>query len=248
MAEGDRVGALSDCTVGALADCDARVPPLFARLGLPLRDGGLRTLAEACEAHGVSEEAAIDELTALGVTADQASASASSVHRWALDDLCELLVGRDHAYLRAATQALRGEIAELLGPGPGDAPSAVRQVAAAFDALVETLLGHVAKEEAILFPALAALAAAYRAGTARPALPFPTVLYPVRVMETEHERLYQAVERLERLVAEVGGDAPPAWQRCGDDLVAFAGELRRHIDFENGVLFPRALDLERRVL
>jgi len=68
-------------------------------------------------------------------------------------------------------------------------------------------------------------------------------------METEHARIESALDRvrvLARLVPE-SETRSPDWHRCMADLATLDTELREHHRTENEVLFPRALELERRV-
>jgi regulator of cell morphogenesis and NO signaling len=102
----------------------------------------------------------------------------------------------------------------------------------------------------LLFPAIAALAEADRAGTRRPPLAFATVLHPIRVMEAEHARIERAVGRMRELAQAVPepDTLSPNWRHCMADLATLDAELREHHRAENEVLFPRALEVERRLL
>jgi regulator of cell morphogenesis and NO signaling len=111
------------------------------------------------------------------------------------------------------------------------------------------LEAHLTKEEHLLYAALSALSDAERNGRERPVLPFATLLYPIRMMETEHLRLEDSLDTLLGFAADASrGSESPDWQRCLGELHALDDELRRHDRFENEVLFPAALDLERRLV
>lgn len=154
---------------------------------------------------------------------------------------------REHFYLRRVI----GLVLEAFGGLPAiDAHDA--SVAVARDAFVDLasqLHAHLAREEHLLFPALAALAAADRDGAARPPLPFPTVLNPIRLMEREHERIEATLERIQLALG-----APSAierhsesWQHCVVGIMQLGADLREHQRRENEVLFPLALDVEARL-
>ncbi len=112
-----------------------------------------------------------------------------------LDELCDIIVARYHAYLHRTLPLIRAELAGLTEPDSAPAGS-LAETRAAFNELAHLVQGHLAKEEHVLFPALEALARADREGGSRPALPFPTVLYPIRLLESEHARIETALERL----------------------------------------------------
>jgi regulator of cell morphogenesis and NO signaling len=165
--------------------------------------------------------------------------------RLPLDALCDRLVAGPHAWAHAAVPRIRSRLATLATREPAGAAADVHRT---FVDLADRLLAHLAKEENILFPALAALADAERAGASRPPLAFPTILHPIRVLEGEHERLMTGLAAVEALTG--GVDGPPvdgAWRAVLDDLATFRSELVAHIAFEADVLFPRALELDRRM-
>jgi regulator of cell morphogenesis and NO signaling len=163
-----------------------------------------------------------------------------------VDELCERIVAHHHAFLYRALPVLVEDLGRLAGDDGGGTLAETR---AAVADLVQQLKGHLSKEEHVLFPALVALAQAEREGGSRPPLPFPTVLHPIRMMESEHTRIDATMGRLRALTHEFAPpeDASPAWRRCLAELAELDVDLREHHRTENEVLFPRALELERRL-
>ena len=161
--------------------------------------------------------------------------------------LCEAIVDRYHAALQEALPRIRAELDSL---GATAASPAVEMLRVAFVDVAEQIGAHLAKEEHLLFPALTALSEAERTGARRPSLAFATVLHPIRFMEAEHGRIEMAVQRLRELARVVvePDTLSPAWHRCMADLAKLDAELHEHHRTENEVLFPRALELERRLL
>jgi len=173
---------------------------------------------------------------------DEATADAAQP----LDRLCDEILERHHAYAHIAVPRIRGQLAEALEREPAAVPVALP---ALFAALADRLLSHLAKEENILFPALAAMAEADRTGRGRPPLPFPTLLHPIRVMEAEHARLADALDELTAVAHDftAPAEASEATRRLMAELSGFRDHLAAHLSVENDVLFPRALDLDRRL-
>lgn len=163
-----------------------------------------------------------------------------------VDVLCDEILVRHHAPAHVAVPRIRGHLAALLEREPGALPPGL---ARAFGEVADLLLNHLAKEENILFPALVSMAEAEREGRGRPAMPFPTVLHPIRVMETEHARLAAGLEDLAALTGDftVPEGASDALRRLLVELEAFCSHLSDHLHEENDVLFPRALELDRRL-
>lgn len=164
-----------------------------------------------------------------------------------IDQLCERIVARHHAYLRRTLPIIVADLAHL-GDGDGAAGPLAETRAAVAD-LVQQLKGHLSKEENVLFPALVALAQAEREGSSRPTLPFPTVLYPIRMMETEHARIEATMARLRALTRDFvpQHDSSAAWRHCLTQLSQLDADLHEHHRTENEELFPRALELDRRL-
>ena len=93
------------------------------------------------------------------------------------------------------------------------------------------LSGHMQKEERMLFPMI-------KNGMGRNAG------MPIRVMMMEHEEHEAA---LAQLLATTDNFTAPAeacssWQQLYADLKTFADDLNDHIELENTILFPRALN------
>lgn len=164
-----------------------------------------------------------------------------------LDVLCADIVERYHASLHQTLPRIRDELAAVSASGAGPA---IRAVGLAFAELADQIEGHLAKEEHLLFPAIDALAAAERDGSRRPSTPFVTLLHPIRLMEAEHVRIQSAIDQLHELAIEVAEPESllPGWRRCLVALARLDCDLREHHHFEDGVLFPRTLELERRLI
>ena len=161
--------------------------------------------------------------------------------------LCDTIVDRYHASLHEWLPRIRDELTTMSATASSPALEMLR---VAFAEVADQIASHLAKEEHLLFPAIAALSSAERAGGHRPAPVFATVLHPIRCMEAEHVRIETALDRLRELARAVTeADAlSPQWRHGMADLARLDAELRQHNRTENEVLFPRALDLERRLL
>ena len=162
-----------------------------------------------------------------------------------LDAMCADMT-RYHASLRQSLQRVDESLDALT---PDERSSSVDLMRSAFTSFATMLEAHLAKEENLLFPALTALSDAERTGCGRPVLPFATLLYPIRMMEAEHLRIEHALDTLRDFSAYASTQASsPQWQRCLGALHVLDEQLRSHDRFENEVLFPAALELERRVV
>jgi len=164
-----------------------------------------------------------------------------------LDAMCDDIVERYHASLHRSLPIIRDELADLAASAESPTLEVMR---VAFSELADKIRAHLAKEEQLLFPALEALSLAERDGRGRPPLPFATILHPVRVMEAEHAGIENALDQLRDFALDVPEPETlnPLWRQCLSHLSQLAAELTEHHCIENEVLFPAALELERRVL
>lgn len=97
--------------------------------------------------------------------------------------------------------------------------------------IIEELSTHMMKEENVLFPMI-------KQGLGRRAS------MPIRMMLMEHNEHTDALNKLLQLTDNLVAPeyACGSWQRLYKELAQLVQDLRAHIDFENNVLFLRALN------
>lgn len=163
-----------------------------------------------------------------------------------LDVMCHDIVERDHAALRRSLTRIGPELSALAAASESPAARAMREV---FAELTAVIAGHLAKEEHLVFPALVALSAAKTHPCPRPGT-FTTVLYPIRLLESEHLRIEEMIDRLRDLARTIGepGCISEPFRRCMAELADLDRHLREEHRVENEILFPYALELERQLL
>jgi regulator of cell morphogenesis and NO signaling len=115
----------------------------------------------------------------------------------------------------------------------------VRQVVTELRAELEP---HLLKEERVLFPAIAALAAG------QTEFPFGPVERPIHMMVIEHDRAGELLARLRAASDgyQVPDDGCASYRSLYGRLAALELDTHVHIHKENHVLFPAALDLAER--
>jgi regulator of cell morphogenesis and NO signaling len=215
---------------------------VFERFGIDYCCGGRNPLGEACIAGQLSADevlAALDSAanTATPLTVDWSQAS--------LRQLIEHIVATHHAYVKRELPRL-AVLAQKVVNRHGDTQTHLPAIQNAVTQLDDELTHHLAKEENILFPYIAALEAAMVSGSAFPDACFGAVANPIAMMTSEHEAagtLLAAIQSLSsNFVTPVG--ACPTYHAFYDGLKEFQQDLHQHIHLENNILFPRAIDLE----
>ncbi len=159
-----------------------------------------------------------------------------------LDQLVDHIVSQHHRYIREMAPVITGWLDKLATKHGGRHPELV-DVRTTFGDLRDELFTHLMKEENILFPFIADLAAARRAGTRLPAGFVGAIAHPIDVMESDHQLAGDLLARLRTLTNryQPPADACTTYRLCYAELEHFERDLHRHIHLENNVLFPRAL-------
>ncbi|MEO8482746.1 MAG: iron-sulfur cluster repair di-iron protein [Acidobacteriota bacterium] len=224
---------------------DARTAEIFERANLDYCCHGQDTLEDAAVSRGIPIEALLTSLETLG---PPPAATDSGATREALDDLTAHVVTHHHGYVRRMTPIIEQWLAKL-ADHHGARHAELHEVRSIFRTLAEDLAAHMTKEEHILFPYIDSLAVAARSGGRLPPSPFGTILNPIRMMEEDHREAGDGLTHLRRLTLDY---TPPShacttYRLCYEELGRYESDLHRHVHLENNILFPRAIDLERRL-
>ena len=223
---------VQDRRLGDLVTANSAAARVLERHGLDYCCHGGRTLGDACASAGIDPAVVTAELSALDDSEDTTWTS--------LDPpaLAEHIVATHHRYLweeLPLLDALAAKVATVHGQRHPELAE-VRRLVTELRADLEP---HLLKEERVLFPAIAALAAG------QTEFPFGSVAQPIHMMVIEHDR---AGELLARLRAATDGYQVPAdgcasYRSLYERLAALELDTHVHIHKENHVLFPAALRL-----
>jgi regulator of cell morphogenesis and NO signaling len=215
---------------------------VFERFGIDYCCGGQKSLAEACSARGIS----VDEvLASISSAADTSLPNPIDWSQVPLNRLIEHIVGYHHAYVKRELPRL-AVLAQKVVNRHGDTHPHLPAIQQALIYLDEELTHHLAKEENILFPHIAALETALTTGSAHPDACFGAVANPIGMMTNEHEAAGALLAEIQSLssgfTTPIG--ACPTYYAFYDGLKEFQQDLHQHIHLENNILFPRAIELE----
>ena len=217
-------------TVGRLV---AEVPTrarVFERLGIDYCCGGHRPLDEVARERGL-------DLAQLVRSVESAEAPTGATPDW-LAATDEALIGHilesHHRYLHEELPALQLLVHKVLRVH-GDSHPELAEVRRTYDAFAAELLGHMMKEEQILFPMMERLRrgeidAAGRCGD-----------NPLRVMRLEHEGAGRGLARLRELTREYAAPegACNSYRAMLARLEHMEQDTHEHVHKEENILFPR---------
>ncbi len=217
---------------------------VFESLGIDYCCGGNRSLDEACRRASVP----LDEARRLLAIADeQAPAPGDNRAEATTLELTEHIVAQHHGYVRRESARLIPLLKTVVSRHAACHPE-LKMVQDLFGAMADELFAHMIKEENVLFPYLVKMEAWLRDGHTPPSAVFGSVEVPISRMLADHDDAGELAKRIRTLSSDFRppDDACPAYRALYKGLEEFEQDLHRHVHLENNILFPRALEMERK--
>ena len=239
-----RITGDNEETMGQIATKDLRKAQVFKKYGLDFCCGGKKTVKEACAEKGLDVTKVEQELQA----ADKMPASRPIPYSdWNLDFLADYIVNTHHSYIRNTLPDILTYAEKVKNVHGSQHPELVRINELVKDINAE-LTSHMVKEEKILFTYIKALVTAEKNAGALHAAQFGTVQNPINMMEMEHEMVGKNVEEIRALSQNylLPADGCTSYSLLYKLLEEFEEDLHLHIHLENNILFPKALEMEKK--
>jgi regulator of cell morphogenesis and NO signaling len=230
-----------DTRISDIAVADPGTIRVFQHHHIDFCCGGKIPLAEACQLHGIDPESLVAELNAVGRPVEDATG-------WqTLGSLVAHIQERYHEPLRAELPRLATMMAKVVQRHGDRLPETLLPLRDAFEELTSELIPHMAKEDAVLFPAILAAEASVREGHQN-ANAWQWIEQPIDVMEAEHDAAGAALARMRELTDDYTppADACPTFRGLYHGLAELERDMHVHVHLENNILFPRAAQLIER--
>lgn len=229
---------LATTAVGRLIAEHPEFACVLEQFGIDYCCGGAKTLADACRKKGIPIASVIEAIDAAAnlMQPDEKDWTAVS-----LSELIDHIVSRYHQRLRQDLPRI-AELAEKVARVHGQSHPRMVELAAVFRQFRDELEQHMQKEELILFPGIARIAAG---GSPKTFGCGGGLEHPIEVMMQEHDSAGEALARMRTLS---DGYTPPP-DACGSfklllhSLAGLELDMHQHVHKENNILFPRALAL-----
>lgn len=218
-------------TVGELAVEEPGAARVFQQMGIDFCCGGKKSLHEACREKGLEAKAVLQAIAEL--PRDRAQAPDRHWQAKPLQELMSHIVARHHQYVRTETPRIELWIEKCVAAHGARRPE-LAQIRHTFAAMAAEMAQHMAKEELILFPAIA---------RAESGIAESSLAAPVRMMMLEHDHSGRDLAEMRKL----SGDYVPPPDACNTyralykALDEFEADMRQHVHLENNIVFPRAL-------
>ena len=233
-----------DQTVREIAIANPGSVHAFEALGIDYCCGGQRSLRDACQHANVP----LDEVLRLLSTLDEKSSGGNGDwHNSSVRELASHIVGRHHEYVRRESPRLISLLAKVVDRHGASHPE-LKSIQELFGAMADELSIHMMKEENVLFPYLIRMEAALEEGREAPPAMFGSVEVPISRMLADHEDAGALATQIRNLSQNFRppDEACTAYCALYKGLEEFERDLHQHVHLENNILFPRALDMERR--
>ena len=232
--------------VGEIAAANPAAKKVLEEAGVDYCCGGAKSLNEACTHTGVSAEEILRRLQ------ENRHRVGPQEANWAgapLADLTKHIVEEHHKYVRGAVPRISALLAKVKAKH-GESHPELAAIEEEFLGLGQEMYAHMQKEEQILFPYIEKLERATEGQEELEPPFFQTVRNPVHMMIEEHDSAGRALQVMRRL--STGYRAPAeACQRYTEvyrSLEEFEADMHTHVHLENNILFPRAVELEAKMV
>lgn len=215
---------------------------VFESLGIDYCCGGQRSLREACESASVSPDEVLYRISAAG------GENSTAAVDWAHANVAELtrhIVDDHHGYIRRESPRLISICAKVVARH-GAAHPEVKSIQELFQALTGELSLHMMKRGERAVPLSGGNGS--RIERAVPPAMFGSVEMPISRMLADHDDAGALTARIRSLSGGfvTPADACPTYRALYQGLEDFERDLHQHVHLENNILFPRALDMERK--
>lgn len=222
---------------------------VFEEFGIDYCCGAKRTIEEACIDAGITPSQLVDKI-------EKASHQAQDQElvNWVtkpLNELADYIISKHHTFTKQEIERLNNLFAKVCS-AHGERHAELFTMQKLFKALSDEMLGHMLKEEMVLFPYISSLQIAVnnKATTndkvVAPKACFGTVRNPISVMSDDHDNAGTILRELRTLSNNftVPKDGCTSYQILFQGLEAFEHDLHQHVHLENNILFPGAIVLE----
>jgi len=234
----------ADETLGEIAVKDLRKAQVFKKYGLDFCCGGKKTVKEACAEKGIDVTKVEQELQTANTI--PSSGRALPYNDWSLDFLADYIVNTHHSYVKKAIPDLRN-YATKVAKVHGDHHPELLKINKLTQEVCDEMAEHMVKEENQLFTYIKQLVASDKTG-----IPSTTkaniIQTEIDLMEEEHELVGRNMEEIRALSKNytLPEDACASYSFLFKSLEDFENDLHIHIHLENNILFPKALELEKK--
>lgn len=236
---------IDDKTVAEIVTENIKTADVFKKNGIDFCCGGNVSVQAICAKKGIAYAELKEEILKIG----SESKNDHAFNTWDLDFLSDYIVNTHHKYVQEANLII-AQYAEKVAKVHGHHYTEVVEINELLIDIMNELNSHMKKEEMVLFPYIKEMAAAQKKGIAISRPPFGSIQNPISMMESEHTDAGEILLRIK----ELSNNFTPPSGACNTfralyaKLEEYQDDLFQHIHLENNILFPKAIELEAKLL
>lgn len=211
---------------------------------------GGKSLDEACAAAGLDPRLVAQKIEAAKIEAamkDQiARIENGDSDKLSASELIDHIIAKHHLFTVHELERLTPLMVKVC-TRHGEQHPELFELQTIFRALADSLIPHMRKEEAVLFPYIQTLESSLIGSVPPAPAHFGTVAHPIRMMMADHEEDGARLRKMREITSDYSlpDGACPSFTALYAGLQDLEKDLHRHIHLENNLLFPAAVDLER---
>lgn len=234
---------LKEKTIGEWVAADYRAAAVFKKYRIDFCCQGNRSIKEACDSKGLELLQIMDDLHAAVVTKEE---QVTDYQSWPIDLLADYIEKKHHRYVEESIPVLK-QYLQKVSSVHGERHPELVEIFELFNQSAAELSMHMKKEELILFPFIRKMIGT---NNAEPAPHFGSVQNPVQMMMQEHDTEGERFRKIDSLSSNytIPEDACNTFRVTYALLKEFEDDLHVHIHLENNILFPKAIELEKKLL
>lgn len=232
--------------VGEIVALDINSAKIFERYGIDFCCKGNRTLKSACEEKNIETDEILSELLKL---TNRENIILERYENWELGFLIDYIINNHHTYVRNSTPQVILHLEKVVKKH-GKKFKQLNEIQSLFNDVAAELFAHMQKEERILFHIIKYLEETDKFNEKPKTQGFKSIKFPIQAMESEHTNAGNSIERIRLLTNNF---TPPeeacnTFKQTYNELEEFEKDLHIHIHLENNILFPKAIELENKLL
>lgn len=234
-------------SVGEIVKKMPKAARVFSKLKVDFCCGGNINFIDACTRKSVEPNEIWDQI----INSQQKETSSNDLNfdSFDVDFLADYIENVHHKYLYEKLPEINQIVAKVYNKHH-EKYGYLNELFALYTELEADLLGHLPKEENVLFPYAKNLVLNKKANTTPERAFFGSINNPLTVMNDDHNRVGEIIHRL-RVITN---DYTPPTDACNSHLLMLDmlkdldDNLIQHIHLENNILFPKIVLLEESLI
>lgn len=230
--------------IGEVVRDNFRTAQVFESLGMDFCCGGKKSINDACLEKELDPVSVIAQL----MVVESNSHLLQHFNTWEVDFLIDYIINNHHNYVKRSVSTIENHLEKVINAHGIRHPEVIK-IKTFFDEIKEELFLHMEKEEKMLFPYIKSMKTVQGHSMKMNCASFGSVSNPIKVMEHEHEEAGKLMAEISSLS---NGYTPPS-NACNtfivlySELKEFEQDLHQHVHLENNILFPKAVEMEKKL-